>query len=192
MLLLIDNYDSFTYNLYQYIGEYEEDILVLRNDEITSERILQLMPDRIVISPGPKAPKDAGNCIDIIQKIGGRIPILGICLGHQCIGEAYGGEIIHAKALFHGKSSEITLKEDQLFEGLDAMQTVARYHSLVVKRENVPACFDILAVTDQDEIMAMKHKQFNVYGLQFHPESILTRNGKKIIENFLRLKEETI
>lgn len=185
MILLIDNYDSFTYNLYQFIGEYDEDILVYRNDDITTEEILALKPDKIVISPGPKAPKDAGNCLQIIRDLGGQIPILGICLGHQCIGEAYGGKVIHAKTLFHGKSSKIYLDDDKLFAGIEGGLTVARYHSLVVEAESLPECIQVLSKTDEGEIMAMKHKEYEVYGLQFHPESVLTESGKKIIENFI-------
>lgn len=185
MVVLIDNYDSFTYNLYQYIGEYDSDIRVYRNDEITAEEIMALKPDKLVISPGPKAPKDAGNCLDIIKTLSGKLPILGICLGHQCIGEAFGGKVIHAKELFHGKSSEIELKEDKLFEGISSPLRVARYHSLVVEKSSVPDCFTILSETEEDEIMAMKHKDFEVYGLQFHPESVLTENGKQLIKNFI-------
>lgn len=185
MILLIDNYDSFTYNLYQYIGEFEDDIKVVRNDEINSEEIMALNPDKIVISPGPKTPDDAGNCLDIIVNIGNKIPILGICLGHQCIGQAYGGKVIHAKELYHGKSSNIELKEDKIFSGVNETITVARYHSLVVEYNTIPECFEILALTEENEIMAMRHKDYEVYGLQFHPESILTDAGKKIIENFI-------
>lgn len=185
MILLIDNYDSFTYNLYQYIGEFEDDIKVVRNDEINSEEIMALNPDKIVISPGPKTPDDAGNCLDIIVNIGNKIPILGICLGHQCIGQAYGGKVIHAKELYHGKSSNIELKEDKIFSGVNETIAVARYHSLVVEYNTIPECFEILALTEENEIMAMRHKDYEVYGLQFHPESILTDAGKKIIENFI-------
>lgn len=185
MILLIDNYDSFTYNLYQFIGEFEPDIRVVRNDEITVEEIEALAPKQIVISPGPKAPKDAGRCLEIIQYFGGKIPILGICLGHQCIGEAYGGDVIHAKKLFHGKSSVIEVTEDPIFEGLPKEIQVARYHSLVVKYETIPDCLQVLSKTEEDEVMAMKHKAFAVYGLQFHPESILTQNGRQIIKNFI-------
>lgn len=186
MILLIDNYDSFTYNLYQFIGAFDDHIVVYRNDEITTEEILKIKPDKVVISPGPKSPKDAGNCLDIIQGISGKIPILGICLGHQCIGEAFGGKVIHAKNLFHGKSSVIELQEDKLFEGIDGRLKVARYHSLVVDYESVPECFKILSKTDENEIMAMKHKDYEVYGLQFHPESVLTDKGMRIIENFVK------
>ncbi len=185
MVVLIDNYDSFTYNLYQYIGEYDSDIRVFRNDEITPAEILKLGPDRLVISPGPKAPKDAGNCLEIIKALAGKLPILGICLGHQCIGEAFGGKVIHAKELFHGKSSEIKLKQDKLFEGIEIPLKVARYHSLVVEKISLPDCFNILSQTEEEEIMAMKHKDYEIYGLQFHPESVLTENGKQLIKNFI-------
>lgn len=187
MVVLIDNYDSFTYNLYQFIGEFDSDIKVIRNDKITAKELLELNPDRVIISPGPKTPNEAGNCLDIIKEVAGIIPILGVCLGHQSIGQAFGGKVIHAKELYHGKSSKITLKEDPLFEGVDKDIEVARYHSLVVEYETLPECFELLAKTDEGEIMAMKHKSLAVYGLQFHPESILTNNGKKIIENFIKM-----
>lgn len=187
MILLIDNYDSFTYNLYQYMGEFDPDIVVYRNDEINSEEILALKPDKLVISPGPKAPKDAGNCLQIIKDLSGKLPILGVCLGHQSIGEAFGGNVIHAEKLCHGKSSRIKLKADALFNGLPEEITVARYHSLVVEACSVPECFEVLSKTEEGEIMAMKHKEFQVYGLQFHPESILTEGGKKILENFIKM-----
>lgn len=187
MLVLIDNYDSFTYNLYQFMGEFETDIKVIRNDKITAEELLAMAPDKIVISPGPKTPNDAGNCLDIIEKVSGKIPILGVCLGHQSIGQSFGGNVIHAKTLFHGKSSVIELKEDPLFAGVSKTIEVARYHSLVVEYDSLPACFEVLAKTDDDEIMAMKHKTLPVYGLQFHPESILTNEGKKIVENFVNM-----
>lgn len=185
MIVLIDNYDSFTYNLYQYIGEFEPDIKVIRNDKITAEELLEMAPDKVVISPGPKTPNDAGNCLEIIEKVAGKIPMLGVCLGHQSIGQAFGGDVVHAKTLFHGKQSTIALKEDPLFDGLPRAIDVARYHSLVVKLETLPECFQVLAKTDDNEIMAMKHKTLPVYGLQFHPESILTDDGKIIIKNFV-------
>ncbi len=187
MIVLIDNYDSFTYNLYQFMGEFEEDIRVIRNDKITAEELLEMAPDKVVISPGPKTPDDAGNCLDIIEKVSGKIPILGVCLGHQSIGQSFGGNVIHAKTLFHGKSSKIRLGDDPLFEGVSNEIEVARYHSLVVEYETLPDCFEILAKTDNDEIMAMKHKELFVYGLQFHPESILTDEGKIIIKNFVNM-----
>lgn len=185
MIVLIDNYDSFTYNLYQFMGEFEKDIRVIRNDQITSEALLELSPDMIVISPGPKTPDDAGNCLDIIKKTAGKIPMLGVCLGHQSIGQAFGGDVIHAKELFHGKQSTIALDEDPLFEGMPKEIQVARYHSLVVDYRTLPDCFKVLAKTDDEEIMAMKHKELPIYGLQFHPESILTEGGKRIIKNFI-------
>lgn len=187
MIVLIDNYDSFTYNLYQYIGEFESDIRVIRNDKITAEELLELSPDQVVISPGPKTPDDAGNCLDIIEKVSGKIPILGVCLGHQSIGQAFGGDVVHAKTLFHGKQSTIDLGDDPLFEGMNKSIKVARYHSLVVKLETLPECFEVLAKTDDQEIMAMKHKTLPIYGLQFHPESILTDDGKSIIKNFIAM-----
>lgn len=185
MILLIDNYDSFTYNLYQFMGEFDPDIKVIRNDAITAEEIIDLAPDRLVISPGPKAPKDAGNCLDIIKKCAGKMPILGICLGHQCIGEAFGGDVVHATTLFHGKSSVIELADDPIFEGINQPMQVARYHSLMVDLKTLPACFEVLGKTEADEIMAMKHKSYEIYGIQFHPESILTNGGKQILKNFI-------
>lgn len=187
MIVLIDNYDSFTYNLYQFMGEFERDIKVIRNDKITAEELIEMAPDKVVISPGPKTPDDAGNCLDIIEKVAGKIPILGVCLGHQSIGQSFGGNVIHAKTLFHGKSSRIELAEDPLFQGVAKEIDVARYHSLVVEYSSLPECFEVLAKTDDDEIMAMKHKTLPVYGLQFHPESILTQDGKKIVENFVNM-----
>lgn len=187
MIVLIDNYDSFTYNLYQFIGEFESDIRVIRNDKITPAELLDMKPDKVVISPGPKTPNDAGNCLDIVDQVAGKIPILGVCLGHQIIGQAFGGDVVYAKTLFHGKQSTIALKEDPLFEDMPKIIDVARYHSLVVKSETLPQCFQVLAKTDDDEIMAMKHTSLPVYGLQFHPESILTKGGKKIIENFVKM-----
>ena len=187
MIVLIDNYDSFTYNLYQYLGEFEPDIRVIRNDKITAEELLELAPDKLVISPGPKTPDDAGNCLDIIKKVSGKMPILGVCLGHQSIGQAFGGDVVHAKALFHGKQSRVTLKDDALFEGLNKTINIARYHSLVVKLETLPDCFEVLAKTDEGEIMAMKHNTLPIYGLQFHPESILTEDGKTLLKNFVAM-----
>ena len=187
MIVLIDNYDSFTYNLYQFMGEFEPDIRVIRNDKITAEELLEMAPDKLVISPGPKTPDDAGNCLDIIDKVAGKIPMLGVCLGHQSIGQAFGGDVVHAKTLFHGKQSTIKLADDPIFEGMPEEINVARYHSLVVKYETLPDCFQVLAKTDDEEIMAMKHKTLPVYGLQFHPESILTDDGKQIIKNFVAM-----
>ena len=185
MILLIDNYDSFTYNLYQYMGIFEKDIKVVRNDKITIEEIEQLDPDRIVLSPGPKSPKEAGICIDVVRHFYKKKPILGICLGHQSIGAAFGAEIIHAKELMHGKQSLIEHDGKGVFEGIPSPVHVARYHSLAVQKESLPECLVVTAETEDGEIMAVRHKKYPVYGLQFHPESIYTEHGKRMIENFL-------
>ena len=185
MILLIDNYDSFSYNLYQLIGEVTPDIKVSRNDKITLEEIGKLNPDAIILSPGPGKPKDAGICISVVREFSGKIPILGVCLGHQSICEAFGGEISYAKRLMHGKSSIIELNEDSIFKDLDSKITVGRYHSLSLIESTLPDELEIISKScDDGEIMAVKHKQYNVYGLQFHPESILTPDGLKIIKNF--------
>ncbi|MBE6050016.1 MAG: aminodeoxychorismate/anthranilate synthase component II [Clostridium sp.] len=187
MILLIDNYDSFTFNLYQYIGEFA-DVKVVRNDEITIDEIKELSPEGIVISPGPKTPKEAGISVDVIKKLGGYIPILGICLGHQSIGEAFGGKIIRAKEIFHGKSSKILTKESDIFKGLEKEIEVMRYHSLIVEKETLPEELEIIAETKKDKvIMALQHKNKKIYGIQFHPESIFTVDGKKIIKNFVEV-----
>lgn len=185
MILLIDNYDSFTYNLYQYMGIFNDDIKVVRNDKITIEEIKALAPERIVLSPGTKSPKEAGICIDAVREFYDKIPILGICLGHQSIGEAFGATVSYAKKIFHGKQSEITHTGDSVFTGIDSPIKVARYHSLAVKKEGLPDCLRILAETDDGEIMAMRHKEYPVVGLQFHPESIYTEHGKRMLENFI-------
>lgn len=185
MILLIDNYDSFTYNLYQYMGIFREDIEVVRNDKITIEEICKMTPEKIVLSPGPKSPKEAGICIDAAREFYDKIPILGICLGHQSIGEAFGATVSYAKKIFHGKQSEITHTGDSVFTGIDSPIKVARYHSLAVKKEGLPDCLRILAKTDDGEIMAMRHKEYPVVGLQFHPESIYTEHGKRMLENFI-------
>lgn len=186
MILLIDNYDSFTYNLYQYIGIFKSDVRVVRNDKITIEEIKNMQPERIVLSPGPKSPKEAGICMEAVKQFYDKIPILGICLGHQCIGEAFGGTVSYAKKLCHGKQSEIRHNGKGLFAGINSPVKVARYHSLAVQRENFPDCLSITAAAEDGEIMAMEHKKFPVYGLQFHPESVCTGHGKRMIENFLR------
>ena len=188
MILLIDNYDSFTYNLYQCIGVFCEEIEVFRNDRITIEEIRQLKPERIVLSPGPKSPKEAGICIKAIQEFYKDIPILGICLGHQCIGEAFGGTVSYAKELCHGKQSMIYLEKEGLFQGLKSPVPAAMYHSLAVQKQGLPECFKIMAETEDGEIMAMEHRTFPVYGLQFHPESVYTEHGKRMIENFLNCR----
>ncbi len=184
MTILVDNYDSFTFNLYQYIGEFDKDIRVFRNDEITSKEILEMNPDRVVVSPGPKTPMEAGNCIEIIKNTAGKIPILGVCLGHQSIAAAFGGVVSNAKELFHGKSSMISHNGKGIFEGISNPTQVARYHSLSVVPEKLPDCLEVIAEVD-DEIMAFKHKKFDIIGLQFHPESIYTPEGMKIIGNFI-------
>lgn len=189
MILLIDNYDSFTYNLYQYIGEFDKDIKVVRNDQITAAEINNMDIDRIVISPGPKDPFHAGNCLDILKNLEKDIPVLGICLGHQCIGEAFGGEVIHAGVMMHGKASLINIKDNKIFKDLNDKEKVARYHSLKVNKDNLPDVLEVIATTDDGEIMALKHKEKRIYGFQFHPESILTDNGMKMIENFMKLEE---
>lgn len=190
MILLIDNYDSFTYNLYQYMGIFHRDIQVVRNDKITVEEIQKLQLERIVLSPGPKSPADAGICMDVVQEFYDKVPILGICLGHQSIGAAFGAEIIHAKELMHGKQSRITHSGRGIFQGIPSPVRVARYHSLAVDEKTLSPDFEILARTDDGEIMAMEHKKYPVIGIQFHPESVFTEHGKKMIENFLNYEKK--
>ncbi len=188
MLLMIDNYDSFTYNLVQYLGELGEDIKVFRNDRVTIKDIEELNPERIVISPGPCTPKEAGVSVDVIKYFAGKIPILGVCLGHQAIGAAFGGDIIRAPRLMHGKTSMIYHDGKTIYEGLPNPFEATRYHSLTIKKETLPSCLEITAWTDQDEIMGVRHKEFIVEGVQFHPESILTKVGKTLLKNFLKLR----
>jgi anthranilate synthase component 2 len=190
MLLMIDNYDSFTYNLVQYFGELGQDVRVYRNDKITIEEIEKLNPDHIVISPGPCTPNEAGISIDVINHFKGKIPILGVCLGHQSIGQAFGGKIIHAHEIMHGKTSEIYHNDTDVFEGFENPYTATRYHSLVIEKESLPDCFEITAWTqtkdgDMDEIMGIRHKELPISGVQFHPESILTSYGHELLSNFL-------
>jgi anthranilate synthase component II len=187
MLLLIDNYDSFTYNLAQYFGELGCELFVKRNDEISLDEIGALAPEHICISPGPCTPRQAGVSKDIVLRFGAKVPILGVCLGHQCIAEAHGGKIVRAASLVHGKSSTIRHNESGLFTGLPTPFEAGRYHSLVVERSSFPACLEIIAESDDGEIMALRHREFPVYGVQFHPESVLTRDGKKILARFLGL-----
>jgi len=185
MLLMIDNYDSFTYNLVQYLGELGEDVRVYRNDEITVEQVDAYRPQRIVISPGPCTPNEAGVSVALIETFAGRVPILGVCLGHQCIGQAFGGKIVHAKTLMHGKTSPIHHLGTGVFEGLPEPFTATRYHSLVIERDSVPECLEITAWTDDGEIMGVRHKSMLVEGVQFHPESILSEHGHALLKNFL-------
>jgi anthranilate synthase/aminodeoxychorismate synthase-like glutamine amidotransferase len=190
MLLMIDNYDSFTYNLVQYFGELGEDVLVFRNNRITIAEIEKMGPDRIVISPGPCTPNEAGISIETIRHFAGRMPILGVCLGHQSIGAAFGGEIIRAPRLMHGKTSLIHHDGRTIFEGLPNPFEATRYHSLLIRKETRPVCLDITAWTDAGEIMGVRHREFVLEGVQFHPESILTSAGKDLLRNFLRLKQQ--
>ena len=185
MLLMIDNYDSFTYNLVQYFAELGEEVAVHRNDEITLEQIEALQPQHIVISPGPCTPNEAGVSVPTIKRFAGRIPILGVCLGHQSIGQAFGGHIVHAKQLMHGKTSAIHHNGAGVFRSLPNPFTATRYHSLVIERENLPTCLEITAWTDDKEIMGVRHKTLAVEGVQFHPESILTEHGHALLKNFL-------
>lgn len=186
MLLMIDNYDSFTYNLVQYFGELGQEVKVFRNDEIDLETIETLKPKHIVISPGPCTPNEAGISIPLIHAFAGRIPLLGVCLGHQSIGQAYGGKIIKAKTLMHGKTSLIHHTNQGVFKGLANPYTATRYHSLVIERESLPECLEITAWTDDNEIMGIRHKTLAVEGVQFHPESILTEYGHELLENFIK------
>jgi anthranilate synthase/aminodeoxychorismate synthase-like glutamine amidotransferase len=191
MLLLIDNYDSFSYNLAQYFGELGCALVVKRNDEIALDEISALAPTHICISPGPCTPREAGISKDIILHFGSTIPILGVCLGHQCIGEVYGGTVVRASRLVHGKSSMIRHDGSGLFTGLPTPFEAGRYHSLVVERSSFPRCLEIIAESDDGEIMALRHREFPVYGVQFHPESILTPDGKNILARFLALPAKT-
>ena len=189
MILLIDNYDSFSYNLYQFVGELDPDIRVIRNDELTVSEIRALAPKRIILSPGPGRPEHAGMMMEAIRQLGGQIPILGVCLGHQAICAAYGATVTYAKRLMHGKQSEVSLDPDcPLFAGLPASVPVARYHSLAVDPNTLPAELRITAVADDGEVMSVQHRKYAVFGVQFHPESIMTPDGKTMLKNFL---EET-
>jgi anthranilate synthase/aminodeoxychorismate synthase-like glutamine amidotransferase len=187
MILVIDNYDSFTYNLVQYFGEMGADLRVKRNDEITLDEIEALRPERIVISPGPKSPREAGISCAVIERFGPRLPIFGVCLGHQCMGEVYGGDVVRAPRLMHGKTSPIRHNGQGLFAGLPNPFEATRYHSLIVDRATLPAVLEITADTAEEEIMGLRHREFPVHGVQFHPESILTDSGKAILKNFLTL-----
>ena len=190
MLLMIDNYDSFTYNLVQYLGELGEEIIVFRNDKITIQEIKRLKPEKIVISPGPGVPGKAGISLETIRSFAGKIPILGVCLGHQAIGEAFGGRVIRASRLMHGKTSLICHDGKTLYQRLPNPFEATRYHSLLVEWKNLPDCLEVSAWTEEKEIMGIRHKQYQIEGIQFHPESILTREGKKLLKNFLNLTKE--
>ena len=185
MLLMIDNYDSFTYNLVQYFGELGEEVRVFRNDEITVEAIASLKPDRLVVSPGPCSPAEAGISVAAIQAFAGRIPLLGVCLGHQSIGAAFGGKIVHARQLMHGKTSLVHHADTGVFRDLPDPFTATRYHSLAIERASLPACLEVTAWTDDGEIMGVRHREFSVEGVQFHPESILSEHGHRLLKNFL-------
>jgi anthranilate synthase component II len=186
MLLMIDNYDSFTYNLVQYFGELGQEVVVHRNDEIDLAGVAKLAPTHIVVSPGPCTPNEAGISVPLIMEFAGKIPILGVCLGHQSIGQAFGGKIVHAKQLMHGKTSQIYHQDAGVFKGLPNPFRATRYHSLVIERESLPDCLEITAWTEDDEIMGVRHKTLAVEGVQFHPESILTEYGHEMLANFLK------
>lgn len=185
MLLMIDNYDSFTYNLVQYFGELGEEVCTFRNDELTLEEIEALQPSRICISPGPRTPYEAGISVPVLQRFGGKLPILGVCLGHQAIGAAFGGKVVRAQQVMHGKTSVIFHTGVGVFQDLPNPYTVIRYHSLAIERASLPDCLEITAWTDDGEIMGVRHKDFNIQGVQFHPESILSEHGHALLKNFL-------
>ena len=189
MLLMIDNYDSFTYNLVQYLAEIGQEVKVVRNDKISIEEINKLNPQYIVISPGPCTPNEAGISLELIEAFKGKIPILGVCLGHQSIGQAFGGSIIHAQTIMHGKTSKIFHNNKGVFRGIKNPFIATRYHSLVVEKQTLPNCFDITAWTDDNEIMGIKHKELAIEGVQFHPESILSEHGHDLLKNFLDQNE---
>jgi anthranilate synthase/aminodeoxychorismate synthase-like glutamine amidotransferase len=187
MILMIDNYDSFTYNLVHYLGELGEKVLVFRNDKIKLEDVGKLNPDMVVVSPGPCTPREAGISVDLIKEFSGRIPILGVCLGHQSIGYAFGGKIVRAKRLLHGKTSMIYHDGKEVYEGLPNPFEATRYHSLLVEKESLPEELEITSWTDEEEIMGVRHKEYLIEGVQFHPESILTKNGKDLLRNFIKM-----
>ena len=187
MIVMIDNYDSFVYNLVQYLGEMGEDIRVYRNNKVTIAQIEELSPEHIIISPGPCTPNEAGISLDVIQHFKGKVPMLGVCLGHQAIGQAFGGDVVRANRLMHGKTSLMYHDGKGVFAGLASPLTATRYHSLIVKKETLPDCFEISAQTDQGEIMGIRHKEYAIEGVQFHPESILTQDGHVMLKNFLAL-----
>ncbi len=185
MLIIIDNYDSFTYNLYQYLGELGANMRVFRNDKITVEEIAEMQPEKLLVSPGPCTPNEAGISCEAIKYFAGKIPVFGVCLGHQSIGQVFGGKIIRARRLMHGKTSPVHHDNKGVFAGLPNPFDATRYHSLIIEKESCPDCFEITAHADEDEIMGIRHKELPVFGVQFHPESILTTHGKKLLKNFL-------
>ena len=189
MLLMIDNYDSFTYNLVQYLAEIGQEVEVVRNDKISIEEINNINPQYIVISPGPCTPNEAGISLELIEAFKGKIPILGVCLGHQSIGQAFGGKIVHAQTIMHGKTSKISHNNKGVFRGIKNPFIATRYHSLVIEKQTLPNCFDITAWTDDNEIMGIKHKELAIEGVQFHPESILSEHGHDLLKNFLDQNE---
>lgn len=187
MLALIDNYDSFTYNLAQYFGELGEEVTVVRNDAADTAALDAMSPRRVVISPGPCAPDQAGVSLAAVRHFAGRVPLLGVCLGHQCIGQAFGGKVVHAQKLMHGKTSQVTHDGDGVFRGLPSPFVATRYHSLSLQRESLPECFEVCARTADGEIMAIRHREFAVAGVQFHPESLFTEHGHALLKNFLEM-----
>ena len=187
MVLVIDNYDSFTYNLVQYLGEMNVELQVHRNDQISMDRIRELQPDRILVSPGPCSPRESGLCNEIIRTFGVKTPVFGVCLGHQCIGHTFGADVVVNYRMMHGKTSPIRHNGRDLFQGMPNPFTATRYHSLVVRRESIPDTLEVTAETDEGEVMGLRHKEFPIWGVQFHPESILTENGRQILKNFLTL-----
>ena len=189
MILVIDNYDSFTYNLVQYLGELGADSQVFRNDEITVSKIKRLKPEKIVISPGPCTPREAGISNDVIREFSGKLPLLGVCLGHQCLGFVFGGKVGVARRIMHGKTSMIYHNRKTIFQGVENPFLATRYHSLLVEKKSLPKVLEVTAWTQEGEIMGLKHKRHPTWGVQFHPESILTKEGKKLLENFLRVKD---
>ena len=189
MILVIDNYDSFTFNLVQYLGELKADLRVVRNDEVTLDQIRDLKPERILVSPGPCSPREAGLSNDIIREFGPKLPLFGVCLGHQCIGHTFGGEVVVNYRMMHGKTSPIRHNGQDLFAGIPSPFNATRYHSLVIKRDTLPACLEITAETDEGEIMGVRHRELPIWGVQFHPESILTEHGRQLMANFLKLEK---
>ncbi len=189
MILMIDNYDSFTYNLVQYLSELGSDVKVVRNDKITVNDVYRILPSHIVISPGPGRPAEAGISNAVVKEFGGKIAILGVCLGHQCIAEVFGGKIVRAPKLMHGKTSMIYHNKKEIFRGIANPFEATRYHSLIVKREFLPSCLKVTAYTKDKEIMGLRHKKFPIWGVQFHPESVLTGEGKRILRNFIKIRE---